>query len=83
MPYNTCILPWVFVNGVPFFLEHNRGLSTWLVFHQVERRFHGWESNLQPLRSVWVPLHYHLAVLGHLGLVNGAPCALITKTKKQ
>jgi hypothetical protein len=35
-------------------------------FRQVERRFHGRESNRQPLCSVWVPLHYRLIVEGHL-----------------
>ena len=42
-----------------FFLEHRRRLIIWLIFRQVERRFHGLESNRQPLRPVWVPLHYH------------------------
>ena len=45
-----------------------RRLNTLLVFHQVEKHFHGWESNRQPLWSVWVPLHYHSVVQGHLGL---------------
>ena len=33
---------------------YNRCLTTWLVFYLVERRFHGRESNPQPLRSIWV-----------------------------
>ena len=45
-----------------FILEYMRCLTTWLVFHQVERRFHGQVSNHQPLRSVWVSLHYHPVV---------------------
>ena len=39
----------------------------WLGFHQVERQFHGRELNCKPLRAVWVPLHYHPVVWGHLG----------------
>jgi hypothetical protein len=29
---------------------------------QVERQFHDRELKRQPLRLVWVPLHYHLVV---------------------
>ena len=29
--------------------KHRRQLTTWQVFRQVERRFHGWDSNRQPL----------------------------------
>lgn len=38
-----------------------------LILLQVERQSHGRESNRQPLRVVWVSLHYHLVVQGHLG----------------
>ena len=31
-------------------------------FHQIEKRFHGRESNRQALHLVWVPFHYHLVV---------------------
>ena len=44
------------------FRKHERCLTTWLVFCQVERRFHGQESNRQPLHSGWVPSHYYLVV---------------------
>jgi hypothetical protein len=43
-------------------MEHKMQLTTWLVFRLVERRFHGRESNRQPLHSVWVPFHYHLSL---------------------
>lgn len=40
------------------FLEHRRCLITWLVsLSSRERRFHGRESNCQPLCLVWVPFH--------------------------
>jgi hypothetical protein len=46
-------------------------------FCQIERRFHGWVSDHQSLRSVWVLLHYHPVLYDHLrplgklmGLVN-------------
>ena len=45
-----------------FFETHDALLITWLVFYQVKRQFYGWESNHQPLRSIWVSLHYHHVV---------------------
>ena len=59
-------------------------------FLQVERQFHGRESNRQPLHSVWVPCHYRLVVQSHLGphvmqchnLVSGRMMVLPFKNQK-
>ena len=59
--FNFAILQYIFLFHP--WLEHRRCfLTTSLVFGQAERRFHGQVLNCQPLRLVWVRLHYHPVV---------------------
>ena len=48
--------------------KHERQLTTWQVFYQVERRFHGRNQIANLFLEIWVSLHHHPEIWVHLGL---------------